>query len=381
MKIKKYIAPTMPDAMKRIRQDFGKDGVILNSKEVRTGGFLGFFTKPALEVIAAYDPDPLSTGNVMEQSEKPLPTIKNPAKQSSIEQEPVDEINEKNLFRIQDKAKDKPIPFVGPHLPQSIEKLTHSLTAQGIQPELRTAVVDHLLRSWYREDSESVAEQLIEKWLEESLLKLISDRPFGEFDYTKKFLNLIGPTGVGKTTTIAKIAADAVLNKKKKAALITTDTYRIAAIDQLKTYAEILNIPLEIAYNNEDFKQAKERFKDYDVIFVDSAGRNFKNKQYVQDLKQIIQFDSEMENYLVLSMTSKYSDMIKIANQFTSVPIKKLIFTKKDETDTYGDLLNILHETGLGIAYVTTGQNVPDDITEATPQQIVSLLIGDRHHA
>ena len=104
--------------------------------------------------------------------------------------------------------------------------------------------------------------------------------------FNKKYINIVGPTGVGKTTTLAKVAAETMLNQRKKVAFITTDTYRIAAIDQLKTYAKILNIPIEVAYNLEDFKRAADRFSHYDIVFIDTAGRNFRNEQYVKDLEK-----------------------------------------------------------------------------------------------
>ncbi|WP_257350028.1 flagellar biosynthesis protein FlhF [Pseudalkalibacillus decolorationis] len=375
MKIKKYIALTMPEAMKRIREDFGNDGVILNSKEIRTGGFFGFFTKPALEVIAAHDPDPYTQMETIKPNKK-RPTAPVEDNSHVIETAVVND-------RIQNREKtvkgetDHQGPLPG--LPHPIEGINKWLITQGFQSELRRKLIDQMLRKWYQAESDVEAKRSTEKWLEDCLLQLLSDYRFGEFNYEKKYLNLIGPTGVGKTTTIAKIAADTVLNKKKKAAMITTDTYRIAAIDQLKTYAELLNIPIEVAYNSDDFKRAKQKFADFDIIFVDSAGRNFKDCQYVQALKEIIHFDTEMENYLVLSLTSKLPDMLQVINQFTEVPIHKLVFTKKDETDTFGDLFNVIDNTGLDVAYITTGQNVPDDIIEANPTYIVSLLLEDRN--
>ncbi len=377
MKVKKYIAPTMPEVMKKIRKDLGKDAVILNSKEIRTGGFFGFFTKPSLEVVAALDPEPIYTEkskdtDQFKKTTRPIRDEKNSAKEYNRF-----EYGEmQSLLRSLANEKSH-----SNHLPPDILKIMNQLEEQGVQQELRNVISKQMLKKWYQENSEQEANEKLLNWLREVLLSILPEKGFGGFQYDKRFLNLIGPTGVGKTTTIAKIAADAVLNKKKKTALITTDTYRIAAIEQLKTYAEILNIPLEVAYNHEDFNKAKQKFHDYDVILVDSAGRNFKNAKYVADLEHIYQFNEEMENYLVLSLTSKHADMVKIVSQFEKVPIDKLVFTKKDETETYGDILNICHQTGIGVAYITIGQNVPDDIKEGSRQHILNLVIGDIHHA
>ncbi|WML50512.1 hypothetical protein RCG23_04140 [Neobacillus sp. PS3-34] len=183
-------------------------------------------------------------------------------------------------------------------------------------------------------------------------------------------------TGVGKTTTLAKIAADCVIKYKKKVAFITTDTYRIGAIEQLKTYAKILNVPLEVCYNIDDFKEASQKFEDYDIVLIDTAGRNFRNKQYVEDLQKIIDFNKDMETFLVLSLTAKQKDMEQIYRQFSIVNINKLIFTKADETSVYGPMINMIKDHQIGVSYVTNGQNVPDDMTSANPEVLINLLLG-----
>ena len=169
-----------------------------------------------------------------------------------------------------------------------------------------------------------------------------------------------------------------MLKQNKRVAFITTDTYRIAAIDQLKTYAKILNVPIEVAYNLEDFQKAIERFSHYDIVFIDTAGRNFRNADYVKDLQSIIDFSVDMETYLVLSLSSKQKDMEEIYSQFSMIPIKQVIFTKADETSTYGAMVNFMIKNEIGAAYVTNGQNVPDDIEMATPQLLVEMVLGEK---
>ncbi|WP_332870067.1 flagellar biosynthesis protein FlhF [Salisediminibacterium selenitireducens] len=188
-------------------------------------------------------------------------------------------------------------------------------------------------------------------------------------------MNLVGPTGVGKTTSVAKIAAHAVLKENKKVAFITTDTFRIAAIEQLKTYAKLLHVPLEVAYSIEDFKAAVEKFEDYDFVVIDSAGRNFRNRLYVEQLNQLIDFNEHMETHLVLSTTAKYRDMKTIIEQFQLITIDKFIFSKLDETDSVGSVYNAMRDYQTGASYITTGQNVPDDIEEASRQQIISWIV------
>ncbi len=196
-----------------------------------------------------------------------------------------------------------------------------------------------------------------------------------------KVVFFIGPTGVGKTTTIAKIASKFSAIDKKKVALLTADTYRIAAAEQLRTYADILEVPCRVIYSEEEVEQALRDFKDYDYIMVDTAGHSHQNEKQRENMNSIIHSAdglAEKEVYLVLSATTKYRDLISIADTYSKLTDYKLIFTKLDETTTLGSLLNLRLYTGAAISYVTDGQNVPDDISEFSPQKTVKLLLGGR---
>ncbi|MDE7061286.1 MAG: AAA family ATPase, partial [Lachnospiraceae bacterium] len=193
-----------------------------------------------------------------------------------------------------------------------------------------------------------------------------------------KYIFFIGPTGVGKTTTIAKIASMLKMNKKKKIALMTADTYRIAAVEQLTTYANILDIPLHVVYSPEEVKEAKEKLKDYDIVLVDTAGRSYKNREQRDDLERLLNSvpEREREVFLVLSATTKYYDLLKITDSYLQIVDYALIFTKLDETNCIGNLLNIRMKTGAPLSYATFGQNVPDDISAIDPQNIAKQLLG-----
>ncbi|MDY0396381.1 hypothetical protein RWE15_21170 [Virgibacillus halophilus] len=190
-------------------------------------------------------------------------------------------------------------------------------------------------------------------------------------------MQFVGPTGVGKTTTLAKIAALEMTKHHQNVAFITTDTYRIAAVEQLKTYAKILDVPLEVAYSAEDYQQAMQKFADYDLIFVDTAGRNFLDATYLNELEQSIELTDNMQNYLVLSLTAKQSDLLLLLKQFEKVHIDGLIFTKLDETRHFGSLFTLPCKSGLGVAYLSNGQAVPDDLIEPNPEDISSFIMGD----
>lgn len=191
----------------------------------------------------------------------------------------------------------------------------------------------------------------------------------------------VGPTGVGKTTTIAKIASRFTVDEKKKVALLTADTYRIAAAEQLRTYAGILEVPFRVIYALEDLEKGVDEFKDYDYILVDTAGHSHHNEEQKEAMKRLVHgVDdiAEKEVFLVVSATTKYRDLISIADAYKVMTDYKLIFTKLDETMTLGNLLNLKLYTGASLSYVTCGQNVPDDIEKFNPQTTVKQLLGGK---
>ncbi len=194
-----------------------------------------------------------------------------------------------------------------------------------------------------------------------------------------KVIYFIGPTGVGKTTTIAKIASKLSVEQKKKIALLTADTYRIAAAEQLRTYASILEVPFRVIYTASELLTAIGDFKEYDYILVDTAGHSHHNtelKESMREMIDILDAPTEKDVYLVLSATTKYRDLISIADSYKEFTDYHLIFTKLDETTTLGNLLNMKLYTGASMSYVTCGQNVPDDIADFNAQETVKLLLG-----
>ena len=219
----------------------------------------------------------------------------------------------------------------------------------------------------------NVYQKLILKFGQPGKIELVSGQP--------KVVFFIGPTGVGKTTTIAKIASKFKVDSGKKVAFLTADTYRIAAAEQLRTYANILDTPFTIVYSAEELNTAVERVSDYDLVLVDTAGFSHKNETQREDIKKLIEHldeKYEKEVYLVVSATIKYKDLLDIADIYHEIADYKIIFTKLDETTSYGNMLNIRMYSGAELSYVTDGQNVPDDIELFDTQKIVKQLLGGR---
>lgn len=188
---------------------------------------------------------------------------------------------------------------------------------------------------------------------------------------------LIGPTGVGKTTTLAKIAARFVLEQNVDAALITADTYRISAVEQLKTYSDIIGIPLTIVYTPDELRVALHKYADKDLILVDTAGRSQHNAYQMQELQEFLQAAPHIEKHLVLSATTKQQDAKDILTKFAACKPDRVIFTKTDETSSVGLIPNLLYEQDIALSFLTNGQSVPDDIVPATPEALAELLLRE----
>ena len=365
MKIKKISAPTMAEAMQIVKQEMGEDAVILNSKTVESGGVFGLFKRKLVEVIAALDEPKVKEGSIHTDH---------------IEKQALNELStywrDSDAPKVDDVKRSRMVQTAKPIIsePKKEQWITKKeLSDQLMNQELDEPLIEKILKNYEHVSIENKED--VYDLLSFNLKNIFRDIDFGGISFTKKFVNVLGPTGVGKTTTLAKLAAKCVLDEEKKVAFITTDTYRIAAIEQLKTYAQILSVPLEVCYNAQDFIAAKNKFSDYDVVFIDSAGRNFLDQENVLNLTKIINYDDDVEVFLVFALTGKYLYMKKIYKQFSKLPIYRFIFTKIDETHSYGAMFNLMDEFKVGTAYITNGQNVPDDFVDADLFYLINLFI------
>ena len=217
----------------------------------------------------------------------------------------------------------------------------------------------------------NIYQKLILRFGQPKTIELTSDKP--------KVVFFIGPTGVGKTTTIAKIASKYKVEYDKQVGFVTADTYRIAATEQLQVYANILKAPMSIVFSETELNEILAKYEEYDLVFVDTAGFSHKNETQRQDMKRLLQGLDERyqkEVYLVLSATTKYKDLLDIVDIYHEISDYKLIFTKLDETTAYGNILNVKLYANADLSYVTNGQNVPDDIEVLNTQRIVKQLLG-----
>lgn len=282
MQIKRFEAEQMQDALKEVKRVLGPDAIILSTKTIKpVPGRHGYGRKKTVEVVAAVDRNP------------PLPS---------------------NDIAFRDPTRETP-PFL------------QQLLSTGLTP----GFVQGLLKDIPEKAAgESSVSEVLREYVQYKVMEAVDVT--GPAMDGRRIWGFIGPSGVGKTTTMAKLAAHFSLKARKKITLVTLDTFRIGGVDQLKTYAAILNVPLEIASRPEELKMIIERHKDRDFLLIDTAGRSPSDSRHLEEMKRLLTVHPDVENHLLLSATTKESDMTKIVQRFSCVPIKSYIFTKLDET-------------------------------------------------
>ena len=400
MVIKKFQAASESEAMMQVKEEMGSEAVIMNIKKTKHKGVMKLFKPIVVEVTAALEEEddapilPKKQEGVdlvadepvkftMETNIQPeeMPQLQETLQQTAAKNENAIEEKLDNLQSLLEKQMGKEIvdeteePDEKDENMKFLQLIYNTLLDNEVQEKYANKIIDEISVS----GKEKVGiDTLLANVYQKMILKFGEPAPVTENKNGTKIVFFIGPTGVGKTTTVAKIASKLKLEEKKKVALLTTDTYRIAATEQLHTYAEILDVPFRVIYTPTELNQAKEEWKDYDIILADTAGHSPSNQEQHDDLKRFIDSveDTEKDLYLVVSVTTKYRDLLKIVDSYKDMKDVKIIFTKLDETTALGNILNLRMYTNAKLSYVTSGQNVPDDISLLDAQKIVRKLLG-----
>lgn len=406
MIIKKFQAGTETEAILLAKDELGKDAIVMNIKTISPRGVYRLFRKPVVEVTAAIDESGVLAADKKEAQNKEKITSKinpniifdksevlqpqtstimaNEAREdtSAIEKK-LNSLQELLEQQLKEKQQNPSEPIKAATLQSEEEEKKSSYMQmvynQLVKNEVDENYVNQIIGEIENKFKKDVAiDNILSTVYQKIVLKLGQPKTIEQVEGKTKFVFFIGPTGVGKTTTIAKVASDLKLNKKAKIAMLTSDTYRIAAVEQLRTYANILGVPMKVIYTKEEMFEAQKDLKDYDIVLVDTAGRSHKNREQRDDLEQLILTvdEQEREIYLVLSATTKYKDMARITECYSEITNYRLLFTKLDETISVGNILNVKMLTSADLSYATYGQNVPDDISKIDTQETAKKLLG-----
>lgn len=386
MKVKRFVANDIQEAIAKVKRDMGNDAVILHTRHFKEGGILGMFKKSYIEITAALEnskPEIIRGFNIP-QINKNVP-VYIPAANSNQVADIVDsDIGPKNnIEKLKIEEKQNPLEAKAEDLKfcRLGQNLYEHLKKQGIEEKIALRTVRASLQQ-NKTDSVQTQEETKEALLN-NLLKPIKNKHKPLSCHKHKsgrsaVYAVVGPTGVGKTTTIAKMAAMYAFNEGKKVSFITVDTYRIAAAEQLKTIGDIMNVPVSVVYSLSQLEYSLKEMSDQDIIFIDTAGRSHKNNQQIEELKKYLEIAGPDEIFLALPCTGKYEDMLNILEAYKEMEPTRLIFTKLDETSFYGSIYNIICQTKYPLAYFTTGQSIPDDIETADPAKLVQLLVKEQ---
>lgn len=429
MLVKTFTAEDMPQALQKVKQVLGADALILSTRTLRKKG-LGMLGKPLIEVTAAIESPAMADPHrpardqkspeiarkafaAYQQADEPEPREKKPRRDGS---RPAIEPMEMELSQLRQMVADQNVgelqrelaglksmvsllvenrsqlpatapmekaPVAAIPTPQAVSaasaSLTRILSDCGIDPEAVQTIArfaDARMSAEQRRDP-----QLQHQYLHEMIADLIqtSPVPWGSASEGQRRIALVGPTGVGKTTTLAKLAAAATA-QGARVAFITIDTFRIAAVEQLKVYAEIMQLPIDVVFNPEQLHTALNKHGDKDLILIDTAGRSPHDHESIAQLTRFFQPSLHIESWLVLAAQSNERLLDKTVENFSSLTPTNLVFTKLDECLSWGLLLNLPTRSGLPLACLTHGQQVPEDLLIAEAQLVADWVLGCESH-
>jgi len=419
MSVKTYQAKSMAEVLTKVKTDLGSGAVILHTRSFKRGGVMGFWSKNVVEVTASADAKlaqarkraarPAETGNLLRNAygKSPARAAGQSAGGSGLDlggggaavatmgttrdlatavlQAPAFELrNEIASLRTMVESLLQRTSRIGgsrTELPEQLAKLYTQLIEQQVADEIAARVVDDVMAELSPGELSNAT--MVRERLTQKLSALV---PAGDksgvarstVGGTCRTICLIGPTGVGKTTTIAKLAAAFKLRQKQKVGLITIDTYRIAAVDQLRTYANIIGVPLKVVLTPQELLQAINDMSDCDSVLVDTAGRSPSDSLKLNELTAFVQAVAFSEVHLVLSSTTTQAAMEAALAQFGRVRVDQIIFTKLDEAVSFGVLLNVARKASKALSYITTGQDVPDHVELGQPRRLARLILGEK---
>jgi flagellar biosynthesis protein FlhF len=382
MHYRRYEAPSLNEALSKVRAELGPDALILSSRTLDPDG-----ERPEgrgvrlVEVTAATERinsrntpvvrPPAEIRAVPAGSRTPATTKKNSLVQNTPSSQAANRLFDLGVYGFNMSLVLSQLGFD----PVMLD-LFSKLDGQGVDSRISLSLLEKV-RSVVERAGKSGDPRMVLKvfrrFLQEKVQKMVPDPKWND---GPTVMCMVGPTGVGKTTTVAKLAALYGLEQNKRLVLATLDTYRIAAAEQLKVYARVMGLPLQVIHNGEHIDQLLKDHHDADVILIDTAGRSPNSDEHLQDLRKSLAGNPRLFNYLHVSAGLQEADLVRVVERFSTVDLKGLIFTKLDECTRFGGMFNLMYRTSLPLAYFTTGQKVPDDLEPADVDGVLSRIFG-----
>jgi len=386
MKLRTYRSRSIADALVKVKRDLGPDAVILHTRTVQQGGLLGFGARRMVEITATKQANALhcatrkgtirsdsgARGSHREDAAVGQSVLA-PASNTAVEQLHREMGAVRSLVQeLLSESRRAHLPSV----PQDLHPTYSHLIEQEVAQEVAVGLIQQIrgeLSSRQVADPETVRARLA-AYIEQMVppaVPIVCDKTD-----RAKVVALVGPTGVGKTTTIAKLAANFRLRERRSVALVTIDMYRIAAVDQLRTYAQIIDVPLKVVLSPGEFQDAVHSLREHDVIFVDTAGRSPNDTIKLNELRGFFQTVKPDEVHLVLAGNCNERVLLSAIDRFEPIGIDRILFTKLDEAVGFGLILSVVKQVNAKLSYMTTGQDVPDDIELSSGRRLAQLILG-----
>jgi len=393
MEVKTYRATTMHEALALVRRELGPDAAVLHTREVRTGWFFGLLPGVRqIEVTASTEVNVPSRLPPRRDPDHPAPPPSTPASHPPNPTPAAPPVPESR--RQDDPAISGGVQSQLSDLQSMVKQLCQRSQSEGRRdlPEELFRVFTDLIDC---ELSEELARELVERirsqvpsaeladplLVKARIARMIEEDvavtgPIAVTPGRRRLAALVGPTGVGKTTTIAKLAANYRLKEKRRVGLITVDTYRVAAVEQLRTYADIIDLPMQVVSTPREMRDAVRQMDDLDLVLMDTAGRSPRDEVRIQELRAFLTEAGADEVHLVLSSVAGERTLMQTAERFASVGTTALLLTKLDEATGLGNVLPVLRSSKLPLSYLTNGQNVPDDIETADAGRLTRMILS-----
>jgi flagellar biosynthesis protein FlhF len=371
MKTKTYRAGTMKEALAQVRRDLGGDAVILGTREVRRRRLLGLRRREQIEVTASNSP----VAAMMRVDSAVAPVTgatsgANPALHAQF----TEQLSRLHAM-VEDLSRQGRLDHLLPDLPSELVPTYATLLEAEVPESLARRLVRHVAESLEPDEThnpDAVRDALRDAV--ESCLPIAP--PIAVVAGVRRVVALVGPTGVGKTTTVAKLAANFKLVHGLRPGLVTVDTFRIAAVEQLRTYAEIIDLPLAVANSPSEMRRAIDELGDVDLVLIDTAGRSPRDEVRIRELADFLTEAKPDEVHLVLSAVAGERSLRAAVERFAIARADRLILTKLDEADGLGGVLAVIGQANRPVSYLTTGQAVPDDIEPADRRRLARLILG-----